>query len=503
MARRHEYVSFFRESPRRRGDLVGLEGRVGLTRILMLGLGVAVLAVSLWWFGFRDADENVGVIVTMDDAAIPTLILPAGVDGGEGLGTEGTFECFETAIGWSTFQGGPARTGCAATPLIREPRILWKAEVGVQGWLNNPIVVDNSVFVASAGVAQFVSDRRDAIYALDVRTGKQLWYYQAEQDVNGIGYYDGIVIATGDEGRVWGLSARDGHSVWVVDFGTDSPTYSNPLTIDGMVVIGDDLGRVTALDVLTGKQLWQQQVAGAVRGGAASDGERIYVTGEEHEVLAVDMSGREVWRAEVRGRGQAAEGTRIFATPTIAGELVIVTLIRADIYAEPAVVALNRATGEIVWQAIDVAGIKTGDWANIRSSVAVAGEVVVFGEAYSDLLVALDLHTGQTRWSVPIGSYCLPHWPSPLITGNQVILARDDGGLYAIDLTERTLAWQIYLGNSRAQPSGNFPPGFDADFCEESESGYQILSTPALTSAGVIIVGTLEGFIYAIADRSW
>jgi hypothetical protein len=135
--------------------------------------------------------------------------------------------------------------------------------------------------------------------------------------------------------------------------------------------------------------------------------------------------------------------------------------------------------------------------------VAVTGELVLFGEAYSDSLVALDLLTGQTRWSAQVGSYCLPHWPSPLIAGGQVIMPRDDGGLYAVSLADRTKVWEIYLGNQVNQPGGTFPAGFNVDFCEESESGYPILSSPAISADGIIVVGTLEGWIWAIGDRSW
>ena len=242
---------------------------------------------------------------------------------------------------------------------------------------------------------------------------------------------------------------------------------------------------------------------GTVRGGAASDGNLVFVAGENHEVLAVDMSGDVVWRADVFARGQSAEETRVFAAPTVAGDLVIVSLVRTGVYAEPAVIALDKATGEIAWQARDVAGLKTGDWANVRSSVAVAGEVVLFGEALSDSLIALDLETGQTRWKVETGSYCVPHWPSPAITGGQAILPRDDGGVYAIDLATREIVWSLYLGNETGQSAGNFPAGFDEDFCEEDETGYAILSSPAVGTDGIVIVGTLEGFIYAIADRDW
>jgi len=507
MARRTEYISFFTEGRGRGRDFSGFERRVGLGRVVLPALGVAFIAVSIWWFGFRDADADVGAIVTMDDATIPTLILPAGGEGGIPLG-EDSFDCPDALEGapteWSSFQGGPGRTGCTQAPVITDPRILWKAEVGIQGWLNNAVIGNGTLYVASAGVVQFVPDRRDAIYALDLRNGNQIWYYQAELDVNGIGYLDGVVVATGDEGRVWALDARNGDVLWIEDFGELDPVYSNPLMVNGMAIVGDGLGNVVAFDVRSGAERWRVQVDGAVRGGAASDGELVFAAGENHEVLAIDIDTHDiVWRADVFARGQSAEATRVFAAPTVAGDLVIVSLVRTGVYAEPAVIALDKATGEIVWQARDVAGLKTGDWANVRSSVAVAGDVVVFGEALSDSLIALDLETGQTRWSATTGSYCLPHWPSPAITGGQVILPRDDGGVYAVDLATREVVWSLYLGNETSQPGGTFPASFDEEFCEEDETGYAILSSPAITNDGVIIVGTLEGFVYAIADRNW
>jgi outer membrane protein assembly factor BamB len=82
-------------------------------------------------------------------------------------------------------------------------------------------------------------------------------------------------------------------------------------------------------------------------------------------------------------------------------------------------------------------------------------------------------------------------------------LARHDGGLYAVDLQARTVAWKIYLGD--AEGSGAFPQDFEeAGFCGWGPvTGHSILSSPAVASNGVIVVGTLEGFIIAIGDADW
>ncbi|MFH1104443.1 MAG: PQQ-binding-like beta-propeller repeat protein [Actinomycetota bacterium] len=498
MSPRREYVSFFSDGRGHRRDFAGFEGRPGLIRFALPTLAIALLGVSVWWFAFREADRNTGEVLTLEDSTIPTLLMPAGSDSQDvaGIETGETFDCIQLAEGWTMFQGSISRQGCYSANTIVTPAIMWRTEIGVQGWLNNPVIANGSVYVGSAGVAQFTADRRDGIYSLDLLTGTQNWFYATELDVNGVVYDDGVVIATGDEGRVWGIGARDGERIWSAD--RVAPVYGNPLVVGGLVIVGDGAGHVTAYDPKTGVEVWDEQVDGAVRGGAASDGSMIVVAGENHEILALDLNGEQLWRVVVPSQSPDGAASRIFAAPTIVDDMVIVGYVRSDVYAEPAIAALDKATGAVRWRAADVAGIKT-QWANVRSSPAVVGAYLVFAEAYSNSLVAIDLETGQTRFAVETGLYCQAHWPSPAVVGNQVIVPRNDGGLYAVDLAGEALAWKIYLGNS-ANPSGNFPPGFDASSCDE---GFPILASPAVSPEGIVVVGTLQGDVVAVGDRNW
>jgi len=499
---RREYVSFFSDGRGRRRDFAGFEGRPGIGRFLLPGVAIAAIAVSVWWFGFRNPNQDTGGVLTLEDATIPALLLPAGSDTEDAtdLSAGELFECREIASAWEVFQATPSRHGCYSTNAIVTPKILWQTEIGVQGWLNNPVIADGAVFVGSAGEAQFTADRRDGIYSLSLSTGEQNWRYGTELDVNGVAYADGVVIATGDEGRVWGLNARDGESIWTADLGT--PVYGNPLVVGGIVVVGDASGRVTAFDPKAGTERWHAQLDGPVRGGASSDGTTVFVAGENHEIAAFRLDdGTEVWRVKVASQGRDAEQSRTFAAPTIVDDLVIIGFVRTDVYVEPALAALDKATGAVRWRASDVAGIKTATWANVRSSPAVVGDYLVYGEAYSNALVAIDIATGQTRFAVQEGTgiYCEAHWPSPAVINGQAILARNDGGLYAIDLATEEVAWQIYIGNSEST-SGNFPPGFSSSECNTSHA---ILASPAVSPEGVIVVGTLEGFVVAVGDRAW
>jgi len=485
-----------------------LETRVRPGLFVLPALVVAFVAVSVWWFAFREADREVGGVLSLEDATIPTLLLPSGAaaDDPSSLLSGISVECEEELTNWVAFQGSMTHQGCLGSevPTIENPTIAWRVPVGIQGWLNSPLIVNGHVYVASAGVAQGTEDRRDGVYSFDLYTGRREWFFGATLDVNGVGYGNGIIVATGDEGRVWGIDARDGSLLWEEALGV--ATFGFPLIIEDedLVVVGDADGRATAFNLRTGARRWgrQIQVDGPIRGGAASDGEIIVIAGENRDVVAVDLNGNELWRREIIERDTAGALARIWASPTFARDFVIVTMLREDTFVDPAITILNKSDGTIYQQVEDAAGIKH-DWGSIRSSVAVVGDLLVYGEPYSNRMVAVDIESGETAWDVQTGAYCFPHWPSPAVVNGQVILPRHDGGLYAVDVETQTLAWQIFLGNFNSP--GTFPAEhLEAEYCDWGpKDDYSILASPAVASNGYIVVGTLEGYLIAIADRSW
>ena len=502
MVRRTEYASFLGPPRRRNRDFAGLENRVALRVFVLPALVVGFVAISVWWFALRDDNSAVGGVLTLEDATIPTVLLPSGAAADDaGLLLSGvSLDCEEELTNWTSFQGSITHQGCIKAPTISNPTIEWRIFTGIAGWLNSPLIVGDRVFVASAGRAQGTEDARDGVYAYNLYTGRQEWFFGATLDMNGLGYGNGIIVATGDEGRVWGIDATDGSLIWVETLGVATFGYPLVLEEDNLVVVGDADGVVTAYNLRNGGLLWQRQVDGPIRGGAVSDGEMIVIAGENRDVLAVDKNGTELWRVEVRERDTEGALARIWAAPTIVRDLVVITMLREDTFAEPAITALRKSDGSQVWQAMDIAGIKN-EWGSIRSSVAAVGDLLVYGEPYSDRLVALDIETGETAWDVKTGAYCFPHWPSPAVVSGQVIIARHDGAMYAVDIETQTKVWDIYLGNA----AGTFPADFDtAGFCEWApQTGYSVLASPAVAANGYIVVGTLEGYLVAISDRSW
>jgi outer membrane protein assembly factor BamB len=498
---RRDYVSFLGE--RRRDITFGNRGP-DPTRWVLLIVAVLGIAVSVWWFGFRDVDRVIASERILNDTTVPTLLTPTAL---EGLGAEAAevdLSCPGLVEEWTTFQGSPTRTGCVSTRMIVRPKILWSVETGILGWRNNPVIEDGSIFVGSAGVLQSAPDRRDGIYSIDLGSGTQRWFYTTELDVNSVAVKDGTVVGTGDEGRIWALSARDGSLLWTKDL--EIAVFADPLFYGDVVVIADGAGVVRAYNLRSGNVVWNATVDGAVRGGVSSDGDRIYVAGENGEVLVLSGTGQIVWRASIQTRIAGSADARIFSAPTITDSMVIVSLVRNDIFGEPALVALDKEDGTEIWRGKDSAGIKT-QWANIRSSPAVAGDYLIFGEGYSKDLVVMNVETGETAWSYQTPEFCYPHWPSVAVNSGpdtaQAYLARQDGAIYSVDLNTRELAWQIYLGD--ADGTGAFPASFgDGAFCQWAPTdGYSILASPAISPEGVIVIGTLEGYLMAIGDADW
>ncbi len=114
-------------------------------------------------------------------------------------------------------------------------------------------------------------------FAVDLRTGKELWRYDPKVDrdtthpccgvVNrGLGIYNGKILVPVLDGRMVALDAATGTELWSVQTtppGSDYTVTMAPRIAKGKVIIGNAgaefpvRGYVTAYDIETGKQAWR------------------------------------------------------------------------------------------------------------------------------------------------------------------------------------------------------------------------------------------------------
>jgi len=153
-----------------------------------------------------------------------------------------------------------------------------------------PVVVDGIMFVTSANDA----------YALDARTGRQIWHYarpitpglidDASQHHNrGVAIWHSKVFLETDNAHLLCLDVRSGHLLWDVAYTDGNKNYgatSAPLVVKGKVLVGtsggDDgvRGFVSAFDAETGKLAWRfWTIPGPGEFGSASWPGKLYLRG--------------------------------------------------------------------------------------------------------------------------------------------------------------------------------------------------------------------------------
>jgi len=138
--------------------------------------------------------------------------------------------------------------------------------------------------------------------------------------------------------------------------GNSTPIIWGDRVFVSQFVKKEDRRTLMCFDLATGKLKWQSGVTYTERestqennpycaGSPATDGERVYVCFGSPGVYAYDMDGKEVWHRDL-GRLNHVFGTAVSAM--VYGELCILNFGPDE---KARLVALNKKSGEIVWEA--------------------------------------------------------------------------------------------------------------------------------------------------------
>jgi outer membrane protein assembly factor BamB len=184
---------------------------------------------------------------------------------------------------------------------------------------------------------------------------------------------------------------------------------------------------ILALDAATGKQLWKtttgrsfrEQRGNGPRGTPTIDGARLYAMAADGTLVCLDTaSGKQVWGMNVLERfGGRSPNWGITESPLIDGDRVIVTPGGPG----ASVVALAKATGELVWKSqSDPAGYSSP----IAFDIGGARKVVVFTARGA---MALDMKNGELQWRYDKVANRVANIATPIVRDGHVFLSSDYG----------------------------------------------------------------------------
>ncbi|MDP3977477.1 MAG: outer membrane protein assembly factor BamB [Pseudomonas sp.] len=193
-------------------------------------------------------------------------------------------------------------------------KVIWKQE------LDLPV----SGAVAAGYGLVVVGTLKGEIIALDASSGEEKWRARVTSEVLAAPAINGdIVLVQTQDDRLIALDADTGSQRWIFEStpavltlrGTSSPVLTNRLAIAGL-----SSGKVIALDAQRGLPVWEQRVAIPqgrselervvdIDGGVLLSGGNLYVVSFQGRVAALDMeSGRVLWQREASSSVGVAQG---------------------------------------------------------------------------------------------------------------------------------------------------------------------------------------------------
>ncbi|MCX5771923.1 MAG: PQQ-binding-like beta-propeller repeat protein [Candidatus Hydrogenedentes bacterium] len=295
---------------------------------------------------------------------------------------------------WNTYHGPATFTGAVDAPLPDRIDLLWRFKAGA-AVRQTPVVYNGLIYFATA---------RGEIIAVNPE-GQRVWSRQ---------------MFSGEQGKDGQVRAE-----------IEAP----PACFDGLVVVGTMGGVVHALDAASGVEQWRAQVDSPVIGSPnylkTAAGARIYVIGRADAVLyCLDAgTGAIVWRGEPIDRcdGSPAVSERAVAFGSCAAALHVFS---------PDTGALAR-------------NIELDADSQVAAGVALDGDWIVSGSR-SGKVVQVSAATGQAAWTnTEIEAEV---FTTPAITAGRVVVAGNDGYVYAIDRSSGKVVWRYDAGGSPSSP---------------------------------------------------
>lgn len=266
------------------------------------------------------------------------------------------------------------------------------------------------------GGTVYTVDARGRVRALAQDSGKQLWRTDLDMDISsGVGFGDDLVLVASRKGEVVAMDKDKGRVQWRAP--VTSEVLAAPAADSGVVVVQSVDGRLTGLAVADGKRLWnvdRSEPALSLRGTATpvivSDA---VLTGfASGKIVAIDLrTGRLLWEtpvAQPQGRSEIERLIDVDVPLLVLGRTLLAAAYQGKI------VAVDMESGRLLWSRdISTYSALAADRSNAYVSDA-------RGHVY-----ALDLRSGATVWKQD--KLQARRLSAPAVTGDAVAVGDFDG----------------------------------------------------------------------------
>jgi outer membrane protein assembly factor BamB/predicted phosphodiesterase len=291
----------------------------------------------------------------------------------------------------------------------------------------------------------------------------------------------------------------------IAEWSDTASIFSGPCLVnDTILVYGNSLGWLKAINTISRKIIWQTQIPGPVYSTPVTTNGMLILGSVDGSVIGLDaLNGRQIWTVKT-GRPALAEGL-------VENGFVYIGGGDRNFY------KIDSQNGNVIWQFTKVDGL-------IQGKPAVTGSSVIFG-AWDRYLYCLDKNTGTLRWKWNNGKPQKLYSPGnifPVCSGDRVFIVAPDRYMTAINISNGKEIWRTNRHQVResmgVSPDGslvyaklmndtviavsaseNFPKTV---WAVNAGFGYEHNPCPVTATRELVIAATRVGMLIAIDPKT-
>lgn len=321
---------------------------------------------------------------------------------------------------------------------------------------------------------------------------------------------DDVLYFGSDYGRVYAVNISTGEEVW--NFTTEGEVWATPLVLDDKVLIGSSDDNFYAIDRQTGDLVWLFPTGNDVHSSAKHVNGTIVFGSLDGNLYFLDAE------TGIETLPPFETGWRIYGTPAIVQGTVIIGSNDGNAY------RVSLEDGSKIWNFT----LSPSPGESVKYTSAAIFEDKVYIGSNDHNAYCLDLETGDLIWKFETGNYV---YASPAIHNGSVFVHSTDGFLYALPLEDPDgdgnitddVLWSFETRDGGAAGEGGSSPavadgkvivgsrlsstvGYVYVLDEKTGEVVWQLKLPAGTYSsptvvgGRIYIGAADGFMYGISD---
>ena len=322
----------------------------------------------------------------------------------------------------SAYQITPDHAGVTVSGgvLALQEQPLWTVSFGASS--SYPLIVNGTVFVTvAAGAGSATSGTQ--LYALNAQTGAILWgplSLASSRNWSNATYDGGTVFVLNSDGTLASFDAATGTAGWSVSLPLHTEAFAAAPTASGGQIYVSGSNFLYALSETDGSILWSLGGLGTGTAAPAVGGGGVFFSYNCPGEIAYATNGNQLWQYSHNCVGDGGY------TPVYAAGVLYA---RSDVQI-PSLYTLDAAS----------VGLGIRDPLMLASSHAPAVTASSIFTVQNHTLIATDLASGSKSWSFT-GDGTIE--TAPIVIDNAVIVGGSSGMLYALDVTNGNVTWQV------------------------------------------------------------